>query len=499
MKAIRHIALLGIPTVLCATLAACGGGGGGGGSSPSSFSIGGSASGFTGVLQLLDNGSDSLSLSQPGTFTFAKKVASGSPYAVSVGMYPPAQYCSIANGSGTAKANVSNVGVSCAPGTLKTLYTFGSTTQAPVGVADGDLTLGADGNYYGTTAQGGAKGEGTLFKMTPAGQVTVLYSFGMAANDGTTPYGRPVYGPKGNLYGVTNSGGSNGLGTLYEVDPATGQETVLVDFNGTADGSNPTGSPLLGSNGKLYGTTLGGGQFGEGVLYDYDLATNTFTSLHDFAGGNLPAANQDLGHPHRSLMQATNGLIYGTTLLGGADGIGGVYQWAPGSGATSGYQVVASFTGATGQPAHPDGGLVQSSNGELYGVSLSGGTGNHGTIYSVNLTNNTISTLYDFTGGQDGEAPNGTPCIGSDGNLYVVAGQGGLSGATTGTGTVDEVSTAGVLQRVVYTFPATGQGSTGQELQGPVAGLIVGANGFLYGLAETGGGSTGGGGIYQID
>lgn len=125
MKALRHFALLGIPTLLCASLAACGGGGStnGGSSTPASYSVGGTAGGFTGMLKLLDNGSESDSLTQPGSFAFSQMYPSGSAYAVSVGVYPPAQTCTVSNGTGTVNAaNVTNIGVSCTIGTIKTLF-----------------------------------------------------------------------------------------------------------------------------------------------------------------------------------------------------------------------------------------------------------------------------------------------------------------------------------------------------------------------------------------
>ena len=229
------------------------------------------------MLELLDNGSDSLSLSQPGAFTFARKLAAGSPYAVSVAVHPPARYCSVANGGGRADSDVTDVEVGCTAGTFKLLYAFGTSTTAPLSPSAA-LTLGADGDFYGTSIAGGANGDGTLFKMTATGQLSVLYSFGSGSDDGSNPVGRPVFGTNGMLYGLTSSGGTHRSGTLYELDPATGHESVLVSLLPSTQGAAPQGSLLLAGNGKFYATTNVGGSGAEGTCTELrSPAANTAT------------------------------------------------------------------------------------------------------------------------------------------------------------------------------------------------------------------------------
>ena len=498
MGALRRLVPLSIACLLSTALAACSGGGGSsaitgtagstastgntGGAgqsatgSPTTFTIGGTVTGLSGTLGLLDNGSDSLSLSQPGTFTFAAPVASGSPYAVTVASQPSAQYCGISGGSGTAAADVTSVMVGCDPDVLQVLYAFGAAStdgQAP----QSELVRGGGSNsdlYYGVTAKGGAYGKGAVFEITPAGAETILYSFkGMSSGDGSSPYNAPT--PVGSdLYGVTETGGTLDGGTIYELN-SLGVETVLHSFKASTDGAWPLSSLLAVSSSSgttFYGTTSTAGSYGYGTLFSFT-TSGIFTTLHSFGSSRAPS----LHDPSFHLLLASNGNIYGVTTSGGTDtSAGGVFAYDP---STNTYAVVHEFTGRSNGGAEPSSGLMQASDGDLYGVTTSGGMNSGGIVYRLNLdsTPPSYQAIYSFPGGNVGAAPFSTPYQASDGNLYVMT----YSQGAYGRGTIVSISTSGVLQKVLHAFGGT------SGLSAPGSGLLAGASGTLFGLASSGG------------
>ncbi len=254
MHRTRTLILVAACASACATLSACGGGGGGGGTGGSaggtappftppaalnSFSLGGSAGTFTGTLELQASisgvgtpASAFALLSQPGSFSFPQSFPAGSAYSVQVLQQPPAQKCTVANGSGTLSANVANLQLSCGPGQQKLLFSFSG--QATGITPSGPVTVLSNGDLLVETALGGAQNNGAVVQISPTGAETLLHSF-TAASDGTTPQGGLVQGSDGNWYGVTNSGGSYGDGTAFRMTPQ-GAVTVMHSFgaSGTA-------------------------------------------------------------------------------------------------------------------------------------------------------------------------------------------------------------------------------------------------------------------------
>jgi uncharacterized repeat protein (TIGR03803 family) len=177
------------------------------------------------------------------------------------------------------------------------------------------LALGSDGSLYGTTYQGGANNDGTVFKITPSGTLTTLHAFG--GSDGAYPYSGLALGSDGNLYGTTYEGGSNNEGTVFNITPS-GTLTTLHAFGGS-DGAYPHAGLLLGTDGNLYGTTVLGGASNGGSAFKL-AAGNTLTTLYSFRGGfdgYLPSAG---------LVQGTDGNLYGTTVDQGGCGSGNVYE-----------------------------------------------------------------------------------------------------------------------------------------------------------------------------
>jgi uncharacterized repeat protein (TIGR03803 family) len=194
-------------------------------------------------------------------------------------------------------------------GTFTTLHTFtGSDGQDANG-----LVQGSDGNFYGSTQSGGANNLGVVYKMTPTGTVTVLHSF--AGSDGAVGRWDLIQAKDGNFYGVTLNGGTFGAGVLYKIT-STGTYTVLYNFPypGTNQYTNPFpySGVIQATNGLLYGVTGNvGGPFVWGSIYSFNTTTLTYTTLYNFTGGT------DGGQPYGPLLQHTDGLLYGTTYVGG--------------------------------------------------------------------------------------------------------------------------------------------------------------------------------------
>jgi uncharacterized repeat protein (TIGR03803 family) len=224
----------------------------------------GLAAGQSVVLQ--DNGGDSLTVTASGSFTFATPVATGAAYAVTVQTQPTGQKCSVASGSGTmASSNITNVAVTCLNVRETVLYSFAGGSSDGANPYAG-LVMDASGNLYGTTNQGSANGAGTVFKITPAGAESVLHSFG-SGSDGANPFAGLVMDASGNLYGTTEYGGANSAGTVFKITPA-GAESVLWSFGSGSDGAYPYAGLVMDASGNLYGTTkAGGGANNKGTVF----------------------------------------------------------------------------------------------------------------------------------------------------------------------------------------------------------------------------------------
>lgn len=309
-------------------------------------------------------------------------------------------------------------------GKLKTLHSFGGT--------DGEYSYavpvqGADGNFYGTTYLGGSKDDGTVFKMSPSGALTTLHSFGGA--DGSQPLAGLAAGSDGNFYGTTNLGGSHGDGSVFKVTPS-GQFTILHNFcskAACADGQNPYAGLIQASDGNLYGTTLSGGTQGQGTVFKITKG-GTLSTLYSFCA---QSGCVDGEFPQTGLVQASNGNLYGTTILGGAYGSGTIFELTL-SGALTTLYSACSQTGC------PDGnylyaGLIQAKDGNLYGVMQIGGAHNSGTIFKITLSG-ALTTLYSFCSEPacaDGQYPAAGLVQATNGNLYGTTADGGAHGDGT--------------------------------------------------------------------
>lgn len=351
------------------------------------------------------------------------------------------------------------------------LYSFAGIPDGANPVAG--VTLDAAGNLYGTTDNGGTSGLGTVFKLAPDGKETVLYSFTGQA-EGENPYAGLALGKKGYLYGATiYSGDSGSYGTLFKVSPK-GAHTLLYAFTGGADGADPYGENLiLDKAGNLFGTGYSGGTSEEGVVFELS-ASGTESVLYSFTGGT------DGGRPYAGVVEDKQGNFYGTTMQGGAFGLGTVYKLTP----TGTETVLHSFAGGS-DGATPHGGVILDNKGNLYGTTADGGSANAGIVFKVSPSGNE-TVLYTFAGGPDGATPTAGLVRDKSGNLYGTT----YSGGNANGGTVFEISPSGT-HTVLHTF--TG-GADGAE---PEAGLILDKQGNLYGTT-IGGGSFGIGVVYKV-
>jgi len=335
------------------------------------------------------------------------------------------------------------------------------------------VILDSAGNLYGTTDNGGTSGLGTVFKLAPDGKETILYSFA-GQGEGENPYAGLVRGKKGYLYGATLYS-SVSYGTLYKVSPK-GVHTVLYAFTGGADGADPYGENLiLDKAGNLYGTGHGGGTFEYGVVFEFS-ASGTESVLYSFTGGT------DGGRPYAGVVQDKLGNFYGTTLQGGAFGLGTVYKLTPSGTET----VLHSFAGGS-DGTTPYGGVILDSKGNLYGTTTEGGPANAGIVFKISPSGSE-TVLYTFAGGSDGANPTVALVRDKAGNLYGTTYNGG-NGNGSGDGTVFEISPTGV-HTVLYTFTGGADGAV------PDAGLILDKHGNLYGT--TLGGGIGFGVVYEL-
>lgn len=267
-------------------------------------------------------------------------------------------------------------------GTLTTLHSFCTQSNCPDGATPVDaLVQATDGNFYGTTFGGGAGcggvGCGTVFKITPSGTLTTIHRFN--TYDGYWPFAGLVQASDGNFYGTTLLGGVdgiNGLGTVFKITSA-GTVTLLYSFcsqPNCTDGEDPYGGIVQARDGNFYGTTYGGGAHGDGTVFTIS-STGTFTTLHSFAGAS------DGFYPDAGLVQATDGNFYGTTFQGGANNGGTVFKITAAGALTT----LHEFSGYPIEGALPTATLVQVGE-NLYGTTESGGTNiNYGTVFRVTI------------------------------------------------------------------------------------------------------------------
>ena len=312
--------------------------------------------------------------------------------------------------AGTARAGTAGV--------FDSLYTFaGDNTDGnwPAGALVADPT----GTIWGTTSSGGPNGAGTVFKYTPGGTETMVYHF-TGGNDGDMPDGGLLKASNGDFFGTTYIGGKYGLGTIFKVTPA-GVLTTIYSFGTNAnDGGNPRGELIWSADHQLAGVTVNGGAGNVGTVFKVSLQGKE-TILHGFAG-------PDGQYPRAALVMDKAGNMYGTTYDTFSSAVnagnGTAFKIDP----AGNFTVIYNFLGATGYgPSAP---MVLDPSGNLIGTTQNGGADNNGAIFKLTPAGK-ATVLYTFTGGNDGGRPIAPVTLTKAGAMLSTTFEGGKNGYGT--------------------------------------------------------------------
>gem|GEM_PF-1814381 len=355
---------------------------------------------------------------------------------------------------------------------FQTIYSFDIKHGAE---PSGPLVIGSDGAIYGTTIQGGQFANGAVFRVTPAGVESVLYSF--TAATGYYPNSGLAYdSADGNFYGTASRGGTSNTGVVFQVSPA-GAYSVIKNLDSTT-GSVPMGGLFYNSaDGLLYGTTTEGGADGHGTIFSISSAgaLTVIKNLDSTTGRNTTFSGQ--------LMQAGDGNLYGTLNTGGANGQGTIFKISGGV-----FSTIYSFQGTDG--GTPESRLTQASDGNLYGTTTSGDTNSHGNIFRLTLgAIPTVTSLHSFTAAEDGDQP-GDLTLTTTGLLYGAA----FAGGESDLGSIFNTTTTGDFYTVQDLNLAFHDGVL------PVGRLLPAQDGNFYGTTVAFSISSGSntGSIYQM-
>jgi uncharacterized repeat protein (TIGR03803 family) len=438
--------------------------------SATSYTVSGNVTGLLAgqSVTLENNAADATSVASNTTFTFSRPVAYHSSYAITVSEQPVGQDCTVTNGSKTnITANVTDVVVTCGPATYSVLYAFGASSVDAINPTN-NIVLATDGNFYGTSRTGGANNDGAIFKMTSAGSETVLNSF---SSSGTVGYGPDynsglIVGSDGNLYGMTsNGGGSANCGSVFKTSPAGVVTTVYTFAGPPSDGCSPHGRLVLGSDGNYYGMTYVGGANNKGTVFKI---TPTQASpyyseslLHSFGSG-------DGQYPMAGLVEGSPGIFYGVTESGGSSGNGAVITITS-AGAEN---VLYSFAGFPTDGGNSFSGLTLGPDGNFYGVTENGGTDLNGVVFKITPAG-VETVIHNFAGGTaDGAAPNGSELVlGTDNNFYSTT----INGGANSDGVLYKITPAGEVT-LLHSFAggADGASPTSSVVINPSNGHVYG-------------------------
>ncbi len=370
-----------------------------------------------------------------------------------------------------------------------TLLTFdGANGANPKSVA---LVQGADGDLYGTTSSGGATancsaGCGTIFKINLDGKLTTLHSFCAQPDctEGMNPQAGLIQANDGNFYGTTLGGGAHeGNGTVFRMT-ASGMVTTIYSFcamPNCADGYSPNGALLQGADGNLYGTTSGGGAKDSGTVFKITLE-GALTTLYSFCTQPDCA---DGSNPVAEMTQGADGNLYGMTSQGGK-GSGTIFGINSSGALTTSYVFCSRPQCADG--GNPKGGLIQGADGNFYGTTFAGGTGNKGTVFMV-TPQGALTTIFSFcTECAAGATPYSTLVQGTDGSFYGTAYYGGAKGQGTAFKLIPppKVTPPG---KVKPTWKVIALHSFDDSDAYPIAALMQAKDGNFYGVTFNGGSS----------
>jgi uncharacterized repeat protein (TIGR03803 family) len=390
------------------------------------------------------------------------------------------------------------VGGASAAGSTRVIFSFDEEEGE---YPSTELVRDGAGNLYGTSVQGGDFGGGTVFQLAPSGDAwthTVLYSF-TGGLDGGQPYGGVTLDGQGNLYGTAVVGGTggaceDGCGVAYKLTNVGGTwtQTVLHNFTGGDDGSGPGAGLTLDKGGNLYGMTPIGGAYGVGTIYQLHPGPNgnwQLRVIHAFTGG-VDGSNASAGR----LLLDDAGNLFGAATVGGANGKGTVFKLVRTQDANWTLRTIYAFKG---QPdaGFPYGALSFDQAGRLYGTTYYDGANNLGSVYQLSRVPGAgwrERVLYSFEGGTDGANSISGLVFDADGNLYGTTSEGGAPGC--GCGTIFKLTRGGNgswTESVAYRFQGVPDGAFAYN------GLVGDSAGNFYG-ATVHGGADNDGSIYQF-
>ena len=332
------------------------------------------------------------------------------------------------------------------------------------------LIEGSDGWLYGVTYGGGASGSGTLFKVSNDGaQALTIYSFA----SGSFPYGGLAEAADGSLIGTTSSGGTNRAGTVFRCNKDGSGFAEIHTFPAfSGDSSAPQSALIKANDGRLYGTTYGGGVGKLGTVFGMNANGTGYAVLHSFMGATNGA---DGAQPAAVLCQGADGLLYGTTETGGSNNFGTVFKLSTQG---TGYAILHHFAGGPTDGSTLYGGLAQGADGYLYGVTYYGGASDVGTIFRESTNGTGYTVMRSFRSDASGNQPVNGVTAGTNGVLYGTTRFGGSGGG----GTVFAINRDGTGYTVLHDFGVlNGDGTQ------PFGGLLAGTDGVLYGTTYWGG------------
>jgi len=378
----------------------------------------------------------------------------------------------------------------------KVIYSFAGANDGEY--TDTDLVIDSAGNLYGTSVQGGAFGGGTVFRLTPSGNGwihTVLYSFTGGA-DGGEPYKGVTLDVQGNLYGTAVTGGTGscegGCGVVYKLTNSGGSwsQSVIHYFSGGNDGSGPGAGLTIDNHGNLYGMAPTGGANGLGVIYRLNPDTSgnwKFKVIHTFTGGTDGAT----GSAGRLLLHS--GHLYGVATAGGANGKGAAFELTPSQAGEWNLNTIYAFKG---QPdaGFPYGGLLLDASGNLYGTTYYDGANNLGSVYQLSPAATgqwKEKVLYSFKGGRNGQNSISNLVFDAAGNLYGTTSEGG---AASSCGTIFKLAPGANgmwTESVTHRFHGPPDGAFAYN------GMVADSTGNFYG-ATVHGGTGDDGAIYKF-
>ena len=323
-------------------------------------------------------------------------------------------------------------------------------------------------NLVGSTHGGGPNGSGVVYKLNSDGSGFNILK-GFDVRTSPNPQAGFIKGTDGKLYGNFNWGGQYNNGRVVRLDADGTNLTVLHHFNHAATGSSPFGNLIQGNNGYLYGMTRSGGSNGSGTIFRVNTDATDFSILYHF---NPTSGGSSLG----GLVQASNGKLYGVAQNGGFFGSGTIFSIdADGSNFSVIFHCDNNAPLVTGTYSRGD--LVEGPDGFLYGTMMQGGANNKGTLFKIKTDGTGFAKILDFDGVLKGASPSSTMLIGSDGKIYGMTQRGG----TNDLGTLFYINTNGTGYTKLVDFDGTTKGSY------PAGKLAEGSDGALYGMTNSGG------------